>query len=214
VRGSWSRAFKLPSFFALASPPALGGNPDLLPETSNGADAGVEYVSRANRFGLTLFRSTYHDLIDFDFEQFLHVNRSSVEAEGVELTARLRPVESLLVFAAWTLQDVESPTAANVALHSPDRFGNLGLEWSPLEPLLLRIEARFASDTKDVQIPAADRTEVDGWEVVDLAASWRLADALTLRARLDNATDEEYEQFVGFAQPGRRARVGVQYDFR
>ena len=214
VRGSWSRAFKLPSFFALASPPALGGNPELLPETSNGADAGVEYVRRVNRFSLTLFRSTYHDLIDFDFEQFLHVNRSSVEAEGVELGARLQPVESLLVFAALTLQDVESPTAANVALHSPDHFGSLGLEWSPIEPLLLRIEARFASDTEDVQIPVPDRTEVDGWEVVDLAASWRLASAFTLRARLDNATDEEYEQFVGFPQPGRRARVGIEWGFR
>ncbi|HEX2463440.1 MAG TPA: TonB-dependent receptor [Thermoanaerobaculia bacterium] len=214
VRSSWSRAFKLPSFFALASPPALGGNPALEPETSNGADAGVEYVRNGNRLGLTLFRSTYHDLIDFDFEQFLHVNRSSVEAEGVELTGRLRPVESLLVFAALTLQDVESPTAANVALHSPDHFGNLGIEWSPLEPLLLRVEARYASDTEDVQIPVPDRTEVEGWTVVDLAASWRLANAFTLRARLDNATDEEYEQFVGFPQPGRRARVGVQYDFR
>ncbi len=214
VRGSWSRAFKLPSFFALASPPALGGNPELLPETSNGADAGVEYVRRANRFSFTLFRSTYHDLIDFDFEQFLHVNRSSVDAEGAELAARLRPVESLLVFAAVTLQDVESPTAANVALHSPDHFGSLGLEWSPIEPVLLRVEARFASDTEDVQIPAPERTDVDGWEVVDLAASWRLVNALTLRTRLDNATDEEYEQFVGFPQPGRRARVGIEWRFR
>ena len=109
---------------------------------------------------------------------------------------------------------MESPTAANVALHSPDHFGNLGLEWSPLEPLLLRVEARFASDTEDVQIPVPDRTEVDGWEVVDLAASWRLANAFTLRARLDNATDEEYEQFVGFPQPGRRARVGIEWGFR
>jgi outer membrane cobalamin receptor len=214
VRSSWSRAFKLPSFFALASPPALGGNPALVPETSNGADAGLEYLRRGDRFGLTLFRSTYHDLIDFDFEQFLHVNRSSVEAEGVELTARLRPIGPLVVFAALTRQNVESPTAANVALHSPDHFGSLGVEWSPLEPLLLRAEARFASGTEDVQIPVPDRIDVDGWEVVDLAASWRLADAFTLRARLDNATDEHYQQFVGFPQPSRRARIGVQYHFR
>jgi outer membrane cobalamin receptor len=214
ARASWSRAFKLPSFFALASPPALGGNPGLAPETSNGVDAGVEYLAREHRFGLTLFRTRYHDLIDFDFEQFLHVNRSTVEAEGVELTARSTPIASIVVFGALTLQDVESPTAANVALHSPDSFGSIGVEWSPTEPILLRVEGRFADDTEDVQIPVPDRTEVDGYEVVDLAASWRLHEALTLRARVDNITDEDYQQFVGFPQPGRRARVGIQYAFR
>ena len=37
LRGVFGRAFKLPSFFALGSPPALGGNPDLRSETSWGA---------------------------------------------------------------------------------------------------------------------------------------------------------------------------------
>ncbi|HLE83812.1 MAG TPA: TonB-dependent receptor, partial [Thermoanaerobaculia bacterium] len=41
-RASAGRAFKLPSFFALASPPALGGNPELEPETMVGGDLGVE----------------------------------------------------------------------------------------------------------------------------------------------------------------------------
>jgi vitamin B12 transporter len=80
--------------------------------------------------------------------------------------------------------------------------------------LLLRVEVRFASDTEDVQIPVPERTRVESYEVLDLAASWRLAEALTLRARVDNVTDEEYQQFVGFPQPGRRARVGIQYELR
>jgi outer membrane receptor for ferrienterochelin and colicin len=56
----------------------------LEPETSVGADLGLSWVSAdaSSRAGVTLFRSTYHDLIDFDFESFLHVNRSSVEAES------------------------------------------------------------------------------------------------------------------------------------
>ncbi len=40
--GTVARGFKLPSFFALASPPQLGGNPDLRPETSVGVDFGVD----------------------------------------------------------------------------------------------------------------------------------------------------------------------------
>jgi outer membrane receptor protein involved in Fe transport len=214
VRSSWSRAFELPSFFALASPPELGGNPVLVPETSNGADAGVEYVRRGDRFGLTLFRSTYHDLIDFDFEQFLHVNRSSVEAEGVELAARWGPVDALLLTTALTLQDVTGPFGANVVLHSPERFGSLAIEWSPLESLLLRVEGRFVGDTEDVQIPVADRTHVEGHEVLDFAARWRAGHRLSVRARLDNATDQDYQQLVGFPQPGRRARVGIEWEIR
>ena len=42
LHASAGRASKLPSFFALSSPPALGGNPDLKPERTVGGEAGVE----------------------------------------------------------------------------------------------------------------------------------------------------------------------------
>jgi vitamin B12 transporter len=129
------------------------------------------------------------------------------------VSARVVVLDSLLLSTAWTFQNVDSATGANVALHSPDHFGNLILEWSPTDAVQVRIAGRAAGDTEDVQIPVPERTRVEGYEVLDLAASWRLADALTLRARLDNATDEEYEQFVGFPQPGRRGRIGIEYAF-
>ena len=40
LRASWGQAFKLPSFYALASPRALGGNPDLEPESATSVDFG------------------------------------------------------------------------------------------------------------------------------------------------------------------------------
>jgi outer membrane cobalamin receptor len=214
LRSAWSRAFKLPSFFALASPPALGGNPSLLPESSTGVDAGVEYQRGPDRFGLTLFRSTYEDLIDFDFERFQSVNRSRIEAEGIELAARWRPVERLLVATAWTLQDVDGASTANVVLHSPERFGSLSLELSPSDAVRLRLEARSVGETEDVQIPLDGSSRVGGYEVVDVQASWRAAERWLLRAGVDNAAGEEYQHFVGFPQPGRRARIGIEYALR
>ena len=214
LRSAWSRAFKLPSFFALASPPALGGNPDLLPETSVGFDAGLGLERGSTRFGVTVFSNTYRDLIDFDFETFTHVNRSRVEAEGAELEAGWQPVTRLRLSTAWTLQDVGGTSAANVVLHSPEWFGNVGLEWSVVDSVRLRAEARFAGETADVQIPIGDAARVAGHEVVDLAASWQAAERFTVRGRVDNVLDEEYEQFLGFPQPGRTAGVGIHYDFR
>jgi vitamin B12 transporter len=214
LRSSWSRAFKLPSFFALASPPALGGNPDLRPETSEGADLGLELERGAARAGVALWTATYEDLVDFDFERFTHVNRSRIEAEGIELTGRWQPIEALRVSTAWTLQEVDGERTANVVLHSPEWFGNVGLEWSAADSVRLRVDARFADKTEDVQIPVPDRTRVAGHQVVDVAASWRVAERWLVSARVDNAAGEDYEQMVGFPQPGRTARAGFHYDFR
>ena len=91
LRASAGRASKLPSFFALASPRALGGNPDLRAESAWGGEAGVEHDFRGARLsvGAAYFLQRYEDLVDFDFEQFLHVNRSRVRTQGVELVRPL-----------------------------------------------------------------------------------------------------------------------------
>jgi outer membrane cobalamin receptor len=214
VRGGWSQAFKLPSFFALASPPALGGNPDLVPETSEGADLGVELGSGSASLAVTLWTSSYDDLVDFDFETFLHVNRSRIEADGVELQGRWRASERVRVDSAWTVQDLEGASDANVVLHSPEWFGNVGVEWSAADSVRIRVEGRFAGETADVQIPLPERAQLDDWQVVDVAASWRVAERWLVRGYVDNLADEEYQHFAGFPQPGRTARVGVEYDFR
>ena len=134
---------------------------------------------------------------------------------GSSSAARLRPVESLLLFAGVDAPGRRERDRANVALHSPDHFGNLGLEWSPLEPLLLRIAGARRRRHRGRPDPGARSNRRS---TARRCSIWRragaLSDAFILRARLDNATDEEYEQFVGFPQPGRRARIGVEYGFR
>jgi outer membrane cobalamin receptor len=214
LRSGWSRAFKLPSFFALASPPALGGNPGLLPETSEGTDLGVELQRRTAAATLTAFSTRYENLVDFDFETFTHLNRSRVDADGVELAARWQPAAAIRVSSQWTFQEVDNAASAAPVLNAPDWFGTVALEGSPRDTVRLRLELRAAAASNDVQIPVPDRDRVDGYEVVDLAASWRPRPQWVLRVRVDNVADAEYEHFVGFPQPGRTARVGLDYDFR
>ncbi|MDX1384382.1 MAG: TonB-dependent receptor, partial [Thermoanaerobaculia bacterium] len=219
LRASAGRAFKLPSFFALGSPPALGGNPELSPETSTAIDVGtlVEAADGRVRAGLTLFRSDYDDLIDFDFASFRLVNRSRVRAEGVEieLAAALAAAPS----GAWTLraqatwQSVEDRDTGGELLRRPDRLAAAVVTWRPAwggdDPLRLTLDLRYRGRMLDEQVPTG-RREVGGHTLVALAAEWRLHTRLAVVGRLENVFDEAYETQTGYPGPGRTGRLELR----
>jgi outer membrane receptor protein involved in Fe transport len=216
-RGSVGRAFKLPSFFALASPPALGGNPDLEPETMTGADLAVErrFEGAGTRgeltAGLGVFLHRYRDLVDFDFETFSHVNRSEVEARGVEASLAWRPTGPVSLALDLTRQEVEDRTTGQPLRHRPEWAGGLRVAWRPRAGLALHLDAAALSDYRDEQLPVPDRRTVDGRAVWGAGASWRVAGPWSLKARIDNLTDAEYETLIGFPGPGRSVRLGLRY---
>jgi vitamin B12 transporter len=213
VRISAGRASKLPSFFALASPRALGGNPDLRPESAWGGEAGLEHESRSARLtvGATYFLQRYEDLVDFDFEQFLHVNRARVRTQGVELSARWQPHRSLAIDAEATYLEAED-LDGGVLLHEPHWMGGARVTWRPGERLSLRLQARAVSSSFDEQIPVPERDTVDGYGLLGFSGSWRIRNGLTLRARLDNLTDRAYETLIGFPGPGRSFWIGLGWN--
>lgn len=213
LRGSIGEAFKLPSFYALASPPTLGGNAELEPETALGADLGVEarLADDAVELGVTLFAIDYENLIDFDFETFRLINRSSVRARGVETSLSWRPLTALVVRLELTMQDVEDAASAEELLQEPSWFGGFRIEWQPRGKLSLLLDTRGVAESLDRQIPVPDRTKIQGYGVVGLAGRWQFERRWAIHGRLDNVTDEEYETQIGFPGAGRSLRIGVRY---
>jgi iron complex outermembrane receptor protein/vitamin B12 transporter len=212
LHASAGRAFKLPSFFALASPPQLGGNPDLKPEKSVGGDAGLDWrLTTHADAGLTLFWQRYEDLIDFDFATFRHVNRTDVRARGLEATLAWRPDDRWTVEANGTWQEVEDLTTHARLRHRPKRVGGARLLWHPDARFDVALDAQAVTRSFDEQIPVPDRDTVPGYGLVGLTAAWRFHPAWQLRARLDNLTDHTYETLIGFPGPGRSVRLGLRW---
>lgn len=219
VHASAGRAFKMPSFFALASPPQLGGNPDLRPETALGGDLGIEGPLFPSRLagldgGLTLFYNRFEDLIDFDFATFSHVNRSEVEARGLEARLTWRPAARLALHANGTWQEVEDVATQARLRHRPKRVGGARLVWTPRAEIDLQLDVQAVSRSFDEQIPVPDRITVPGRELLGLSASWQVAAHWRLRARIDNLTDESYEELIGFPGAERSFRIGLRYATR
>lgn len=213
LRFSAGRAFKLPSFFALASPPALGGNPDLRPEVMRGADAGFELAFPRHRLetGIAIFYNRYRDLVDFDFDTFAHVNRSRVEAKGVEGRLAWRPNERFGLAVNLTRQDVADLDGGGPLRERPDWVGGIRIDVRPARRLTIHLDGQGVSERFDSQIPLPRLDRVAGYRIWGAGASWRLTRAFWLRARLDNLTDERYQTQIGFPGPGRSLRLGLRY---
>jgi vitamin B12 transporter len=213
LHASAGRAWKQPSFFALASPPQLGGNPALRPEKVLGGDLGVDRHFAAARLetGLTFFYNRYEDLIDFDFDTFTHLNRSEVEAQGVEATLGWTPVEHLAVRANVTWQQVEDLTTQANLRHRPEWVGGLKIDWRPSDRLALQLDTQDVSESFDEQIPVPDRDTVPGYALAGLGGTWHLKGPWEIQGRIDNLADREYETLIGFPGPGRSVRVGLRY---
>jgi vitamin B12 transporter len=210
-RVSAGRGFKLPSFFALASPPALGGNPDLEPETSISADAGIEHRFEAIDLtaSLTVFHHEFEDLITFDFNTFRHVNLSDVRSRGAELALGWTPSPEIGVHANLTGQDVRNPDSPDPLRQRPDWIGGARLAWRPIEKLRWGLDGQWVSESFDEQIPVPSRTTTAGYGLVGSAVSYRWSRSWAVHARVDNLLDKEYETFIGFPGPDRGFRVGL-----
>ena len=215
LRASVGRASKLPSFFALASPPALGGNPALQPEHAWGGEAGVEHRFAPARLdvGAAYFRQEYSNLVDFDFDRFLHVNRARVRTQGVEMTARWQPHATVWLDAEATWLDVQDLETGGTLLHTPGWTGGGRLTWQP-EPGLQPArpgEGHGGLPRRAVsRCPTATRSTATG--SLGVAGSWRFGRGLSIRARADNLTGTSYETYIGFPGPGRAFWVGLGWD--
>ena len=213
LRASVGRASKLPSFYALASPRALAGNPDLKPERTVGGEAGVEQSLLGGRLalGATAFLHEYRDLIDFDPDLFQLVNRAKVRTRGFELTGEWQVRPGLTVAGEATYVDAYDLSGSPL-LYEPHWMGTGRLTWKPDERLSLQLETRAVSRYLDRQIPVPDRDTVEGYGLLGFAGSWRLGRGLVLRARLDNLTDRSYETLIGFPGPGLSFRAGLGWE--
>ncbi len=206
------QGYKLPGFSALGHP--LVGNRDLKPEIATTRDAGFEWKENNTSVNISYFRNTYINLIDFDSELFRNVNRTDIiDTRGVETEIHWHTQDNqwqLGAHASYADIDSEHPLMGRPQVKvGANAIFALNESWQ-FNANYLWVDERFGSSlyTGDSLIET-----LDAYNRVDLGAKWRATNQLTINLNIENITDEEYVNDVGFPAVGRTGFIGVNISF-
>lgn len=219
-RATYGTGFRAPSLFEVSYNERpfgvfpLAAATALKEETSAGYDIGVEYQSAAGwRVEATYFDQEIEDKIDYTFDPdtfedgYVQISGIS-ESRGFELAANVPIGERYELIANWTDNDAQTVTN-DPRVRRPKTLANLGLQYSSAENRLRLIaNYRISKDAIDrFSEPLPD------YEVLDVSMTYSLNDMIDVHARVENLTDEDYQEAIGFNTPGRTAYAGVRLRF-
>lgn len=210
IAASWGKAFKLPSLYALGHP--LVGNPRLSPERSRSYEIELsqELWSGVARWSATGFDSEFRNAIDFDSGPPPQlVNRNRVRSRGVELAGRVKAGTQWSFDASVTHARSRVTATGSELRNRPDWSAAIGLRWMPVDSLTVSAVAMHVGSSFDSSIATGD-VRLRGYNRVDVDAAWKFSPRFEFYVSIDNLTDEQYEQFVGFEERGIVPTAGVR----
>jgi vitamin B12 transporter len=198
---SYGQGFRGPTLNEQYSPGFGGlfaGNPDLQPETSRSEELGLEYApDQGQRFKANLYNTRVSNLISFSGIDFQAENVARARIKGAELDYE-KSFGSWQVSTSYTWQDARNEDSDLPLLRRPKQKFTGMLDRSFGESLRLGAEVIHSGRRNDV-----GGITLPGYTLVNLRASWTMAPQWTLRARLENLTDRDYELAYGYNTPGR-----------
>jgi outer membrane cobalamin receptor len=213
LKANWGEGFKLPSFYALGNP--IVGNPDLVPETSEGFDFSViqDVLNGRARISVAPFYSRFFDIIDMEEGPPPRlVNRSEVTAKGVEVELYLRAMENLSFDCHMTYTETDIKGTDEELRNRPEWRGGIAMQWKPRPDLVLNLAGLYVGEVLDSSIPTGDR-DLDPYIRWDVGALWSVRKNWELALAIDNILDADYEEAVGFPDPGIQVRAGLRLRF-
>ena len=209
-------------------------NPDLVAETSTGWDAGVEWTLLKGKaiIDVTYFHSTLENEIDSSF--FIaptpgacggaffcstSVNRTGESLrEGIEVSGRAMLTDGLSLGLAYTYLRAREDNGAEEIRRAP-HSGRADLNYTFLDGKAnLNLAAVYNGTMQDIVFQAVPpfssfNTPLDGYWLVNVAASYKIAPGTEIYGRVENLLDEHYQEIFGYEAAGIGAYAGVRFTF-
>jgi len=210
---NYGTGFSAPTFNDLYWPSGFfsQGNPDLKPEESE----TFEIVLRGSHWQVSAFQTKVENLIvwldtDTDpapFTSFYEpFNVDDAKIRGIEITGS-RQIGNWLHKVDLSYTDPRDEATGNVLLRRAKKMARLSIDNVAGKfnyGFTLNGQGEHFNDT-------ANEQRVSGYMLVDLRASYIFAKEWSLRAKIENALDKDYESVKGYNTAGSSAFVSVHY---
>jgi len=202
-------AFRAPTLYHRFSEYGLA---NLRPESSRNAELALRYAQGASSVSATLFRNRLHDLISFAGPGTCaspfgcYANTARAEYKGVTFAGSHR-LGDVQLHGSLDLQRPRDLDTGRQLARRARHHATLGAD-TRLDGWTVGAEVQTSGRRFD---NAANTVVLGSYTLVNLYASTRLARDYTVLARIDNATDKDYQLARNYATAGRSFYVGVKW---
>ncbi|MBN3264477.1 TonB-dependent vitamin B12 receptor BtuB [Pectobacterium brasiliense] len=215
--GSYGTAFKAPTFDKIYDTAFSRGNPNLSPEESKQWEIGLEGLSGPVNWRLSGYRNEVDNLINYrSITPMLgtYDNVGKAVMTGAEFTA---------AYDTWWLShqvtleylDAKDKTADKALARRAHKKAKYELSTTlenNVNVSLTWLYQGARSDTNFDVFPSQP-VKLGGYSTWDLAASYPITSHLTVRGRIANLFDKDYETAYGYRTAGREYYLTGSYTF-
>ena len=206
LRANWGEGFKLPTIFqsTFFCCGAEKPNENLLPETSEGYEIGIDYKSNENfnKIGVTFFDQDISNMIDFSFSIGGYENIKKVYSKGIEVNFVSKLRDNITISGSFSKLDSKNEFGSRLS-RLPEEKGNLNIDFSLGLKNNFYISLFYNGDEVD------PRGEVSDWFRSDLNFSRNISDKAKIYFKVKNIFDEEYQDIYGYGTEERSFSIGI-----
>ncbi|MEH4929365.1 TonB-dependent vitamin B12 receptor BtuB [Enterobacter cloacae] len=213
VIASYGTAFKAPTMSQIHS--ASYGNPNLKPEESKQWEGGFEGLTGPVNWRITGYRNDIDNLISSDPHTYRYYNIDEARIKGVEATAQFEtgPVGHQI---SYDYVDPRNAKTHEVLARRSKQQVKYQLDWQVWD-LDWNLAYRYLGTRYDAAIDpdtyASERVKMGGVSLWDVAVSYPVTSHLTVRGKIANLFDKDYETVYGYQTAGREYTLSGSYTF-
>ncbi|ENL7094126.1 TonB-dependent vitamin B12 receptor BtuB [Salmonella enterica subsp. enterica serovar Lubbock] len=195
--------------FASSYGPGIAANPNLKPEESRQWEAGIDGLTGPLDWRLSAYHYKVQNLIDYKDNQY--VNLKSATIKGLEWTGNITtgPVDHHLTLQYVDPRDDETNKVLYRRAKQQVKYELTGqifeLGWNVMYQYFGERYDKDYDNNRDVKM--------GGLSLWDIGVSYPVTSHLTVRGKIANLFDKDYETVYGYQTAGREYTLSGSYTF-